>query len=118
MILRVMTGPLDVYIFREAGFAPAGDTVVSIARRAAVKRYMSKDEIDAAFSGHVTYHQPLWKLYIGVWGQRNGSRFRRFLRERGAELVLHYEEPPLMTRTASVRRKPRARMRMLPENRA
>jgi hypothetical protein len=108
-----MTGPLDVYIFREAGFAPAGDTVVCIARRAAVKPFMSKDEIDATFSGHVSYHRPLWKLYIGVWGRRNGSRFRRLLRERGAEVILHHEVPPLLTRTSSVTHKERARVRTL-----
>ncbi len=74
--------------------------------------------IDKAFSGYVSYHQPLWKLYLGVWGKRNGSRFRRFLRERGAEVILHHEEPPLLTRTASVTREERARVRKLPEKRA
>jgi hypothetical protein len=109
-----MTAPLHVYIFREAGFAPAGDTIVCIAKRSSLKRYISKDEIDKAFSGHVSYHQPLWRLYLGVWGRRNGERFRRFLRERGADLILHHEEPPLLTRTASVTRKARARVRTLP----
>jgi hypothetical protein len=110
-----MTEPLDVYVFQDGG---PGAPIVCIAKRSSLKRYMSKDEIDKAFSGYVSYHQPLWKLYLGVWGRRNGSRFRRFLRERGAEVVLHHEEPPLLTRTASVTRGERARVRKLPEKRA
>ena len=104
--------PVDVYIFRD-GLSPAGDAVVCIARRSALRRYISKAQIDAAFSGYVTYHRPLWKLYLGVWGSRNAARFRRFLRERGAEVIMHHKPPPLLTRTGSVRHKERARVRKL-----
>lgn len=106
-----MTEPLHVYAFQDG----EGGAHICIARRSSLKRYISKDEIDKAFSGHVSYHQPLWKLYLGVWGRRNGSRFRRFLRERGAELILHHEEPPLLTHVSSVTHKERTRVRTLPE---
>jgi len=64
---------------------------------------MSKEEVAHAFSGCATYRRwdvgRSWFLrwmrrsYVGVWGKKNTSRFRRFLRERGAELVIHRSAP-------------------------
>ena len=56
--------PIDVYIFRD-GLSPAGDTIVCIARRSALKRYISKEEIDKAFSGYVTYHHDMFQTGYG-----------------------------------------------------
>ena len=84
---------LDVYVFRDPHFAPGGDTLVCIAPRRAMKRFMSKSEVSKAFGGCVVYRRSVWTTYVGVWGDRNGSRFRRFLRERGAELAMHKEAP-------------------------
>jgi hypothetical protein len=64
---------------------------------------MSKKEVAQAFSGCATYRRGdatrSWLLrwlprnYVGVWGKKNTSRLRRFLRERGAELVIHRTAP-------------------------
>jgi hypothetical protein len=58
-----------------------------------MKRFVSKKEVSEAFGGCAVYRRPLWTTFVGVWGNRNGSRFRRFLRERGAELTIHNEAP-------------------------
>jgi len=86
--------PLNVYIFRDAHFAPNGDTVVCIVGSADLRAFMTADEVAEAFSGHAVYWRWPWRRYVGVWGDRNASRFRRFLRERGAELLIRRERPP------------------------
>ena len=104
-----MANTLNVFVFRDAHFAPDGDTVVCVAERAQMERYIGKYEIEWAFSGHAVY-RPEGRMksgilslvsalfrrkqtYIGVWGRKNSSRFRRFLRERGAELEIHRHAP-------------------------
>lgn len=88
-----MADLLDVYVFRDAHFAPDGNTLVCIAPSRQLKRFISKAEVSRAFGGCAIYRRPLWTTYIGVWGDRNASRLRRFLRERGAELIVHKEAP-------------------------
>ena len=89
-----MADVLDVYVFRDPHFAPDGNTLVCVAPRRGLTRFMSKREVSRAFGGCAVYRRPLWTTFVGVWGERNGSRFRRFLRERGAELTIHKEAPP------------------------
>jgi hypothetical protein len=84
---------IDVYVFRDPHFAPDGNTVVCIVPKRSMQRFVSKKEVSQAFGGCAVYHRWL-KAYVGVWGDRNGSRLRRFLRERGAELKVHKEAPP------------------------
>jgi len=82
-----MTDTLDVYEFRDPHFAPDGDTLVCVVERKRLKKYVSKREVSEAFSGCAVYRLRWpWNTYIGVWGKRNTSRFRRFLRERGADV--------------------------------
>jgi hypothetical protein len=84
---------LDVYVFRDPTFSPDGNTQVCAVPSRAMKRFMSKKEVLRAFGGCAVYRRPLWTTFVGVWGDRNGSRLRRFLRERGAELTIHKERP-------------------------
>ena len=91
-----MSDALDVYVFREPAFSPDGNTLVCVAPARGMKRFISKREISQAFGGCAVYRRRLWDAYVGVWGDRNGSRFRRFLRERGAELTIHKEAPTNM----------------------
>ena len=88
-----MADVLDVYVFRDPNFAPEGNTLVCIAPRRAMEPFMSKSEVSRAFGGCAVYRRSLWTTFVGVWGDRNASRFRRFLRERGAELAIHKEAP-------------------------
>jgi hypothetical protein len=105
---------LDVYVFRDSAFAPAGDTLVCIARRRQMERFVAKREVASAFSGHAVYWRWPWKTYVGVWGRKNGSRFRRFLRERGAELTIHREAPPKVRLCYLTTESERRRVRSLP----
>jgi hypothetical protein len=98
-----MSPQLDIYVFRDPSFSPSGDTLVCIVEQNQMERFMTKEEVSHAFSGCATYRRwdsgRSWfsrlmrQTYVGVWGKKNGSRFRRFLRERGAEVSIHRIEP-------------------------
>jgi hypothetical protein len=98
-----MKALLDVYVFRDPHFSPCGDTVVCVAEQRRLEQFMTKKEVAHAFSGCATYRRwdagRSWLLrwlrrnYVGVWGKKNTARFRRFLRERGAALVIHRSAP-------------------------
>ena len=123
-----MTDPLDVYVFRDRHFAPDGDTLVCIAERAEMERFIPKDEVAWAFSGHVVYRRTeraglillvmallrRRRTFVGVWGRKNASRFRRFLRERGAELKIHSEAPANLRLAYWTTANERRRVRSLP----
>ena len=89
----VTSTPIEMYVFRDTAFAPDGDTLVCIALESVVIQFIPKDELSEAFSGYVTYQNWPFKGYLGVWGRRNASRLRRFLRERGAELIINRGKP-------------------------
>ena len=122
-----MTRPLDVFVFRDPHFVPDGDTLVCIAERAEMERFIPKGEVAWAFSGHAVYRRSQRggllslvtallrrrRTYVGVWGRKNGSRFRRFLRERGAELKIHREAPGNLRLAYSTTANERKRVRSL-----
>ena len=90
-----MTGtPCPIYLFRAEGFAPSGDTVVSIAPLEAVVAVsggggaVAADGLSAAFGGAAIFRdETSGALFAGVWGGRKASRFRRELGERMATVV-------------------------------
>jgi hypothetical protein len=84
---------LEVFAFRDRAFAPDGDTWVCVAEQRSLERYLLQKEIVEAFTGCATYCEFVGPRYIGVWGRRNTKRFRRFLTERGAQVVVHREPP-------------------------
>lgn len=51
--------------------------------------------------------------YIGVWGRKNCQRFRRFMRERGAEIRLMHERPHRLRRGVYVTHPRRTKVRSL-----
>jgi hypothetical protein len=63
--------------------------------RAWVEQFIPLAEFKSLFGGYVTWH-PTDEIAetLGVWGKRNVSRFRRVLRERGAEFDLVHGEGP------------------------
>ena len=95
-----------------------------IAEQERLEQFMFKDEVAHAFSGCVTYRR--WEVgrswflrlirrnYVGVWGRKNGSRFRRFLRERGAELITERSEPSHLRLAYYSTEGTRRRVRTLP----
>jgi hypothetical protein len=90
-----------VYLFRDGHFAPRGDTVVSVAARDAVVAVhggggvMDGDGLSKAFGGSCAFrNDDSGALFIGVWGERNASRFRNGLRAGGLALEIMHERPP------------------------
>lgn len=117
-----MPDPLDVFVFRDPHFAPDGDTLVCIAERAEMERFIPKGEVESAFSGHAVYSRNergglllrRRRTYVGVWGRKNASRFRRFLRERGADLKIHRAAPANLRLAYWTTANERRRVRSLP----
>jgi hypothetical protein len=90
-----------IYLFKEPQFAPAGNTVVCVARRELVAHIfgggglVDTAGLSAAFGGAVVYKtNEATVQYLGVWGARNASRFRSALRRGGAVLDIVRETVP------------------------
>ena len=60
-----------------------------------VDQFIPLDEFEELFGGYITW-RPTEEIgeTIGVWGDRNASRFQRTLRERGAEFDVVDNEGP------------------------
>ncbi len=104
--------PCALYLFRSAGFAPAGDTVVSIAPLEKVVTVyggggaFDADGLSAAFGGAAIFKdEATGALFAAVWGTRNASRFRREMREH-MPVILRHEMPDvrLVVRSAEGKR--------------
>ena len=109
---RAMAKP--VYLFEFTGFVVGDDTVVCIAPLSTVLPFMTLAELEEAFSGYASYRQAPWMMrYVGVWGRKNCQRFRRFLRERGADVSLRRERPNHLRLTSWVTHGKRTKVRLL-----
>jgi hypothetical protein len=80
--------PCPVFLFRSEGFAPSGDTVTSVAPLEAVMSVygsggiVGEGGLSSAFGGAAVFrNETTGECFIGVWGARNASRFRRELRD-------------------------------------
>src|SRR5687768_12096007 len=94
---------IHVFEFPEPTFVVGSDALVCIAPLSSVRPYMTLAEIDEAFSGYASYRQAPWMMrYVGVWGRKNCQRFRRFLRERGADIAIQRERPTYLRLTSYV----------------
>ena len=92
-----MTSPCPVYVFRSPGFAPSGDTVVSVAPLNYVVAVYGNNGLDgegdlsSVFGGGVTFkNDASGECFVGVWGARNASRFRNTLRAHMQIAVLKH----------------------------
>lgn len=89
-----MVHQIPAYEFSDTAFVVGSDQVVCVVPLSMLEDYMTLAELDEAFSGYASYRQAPWmKRYVGVWGRKNCQRLRRFLRERGADVVIHRERP-------------------------
>ena len=87
--------PYPVFLFRSATFAPSGDTVISVAPlKAVVSVYgnggvVGEGGVSSAFGGAAVFkNETTGECFVGVWGARNASRFRRELRDHIQILVI------------------------------
>ena len=54
-----------------------------------IERYVRLDEFDSLFGGNMLLIDASGESeFVGVWGRQAISRFKRVLRERGAEFVI------------------------------
>jgi hypothetical protein len=98
-----MANRIQVYVFRDPHFSPAGDTIVAAApRKAVVAVYgggglMQTAGLSAAFGGCAVYRQGFLgggKYHLAVWGERKASKFRQSLRNAGMEVEIIKSPPP------------------------
>lgn len=109
-----MARPIIVHEFSDASFVVGSDALTCIATLSALRPFITLAEIEEAFSGYASYRQAPWMArYIGVWGRKNCQRFRRLLRERGAEVTIHRERPSNLRLTHYVTHGKRTRVRLL-----
>jgi len=94
---RITEPSIPVYLFRQSGFAPSGDTVVSVAPLESVVAFygaggvVGEGGLVSAFGGAVVFRNDVsGACYIGVWGARNASRFRSDLRARMEIILLRH----------------------------
>ena len=85
-----------VYVFEAPllGYTRSIPTVVK-AEGEWADQFIPLSEFKTLFCGYISWH-PTEEigLTVGVWGKRNVSRFRRILRERGAEFDVIRNEGP------------------------
>ena len=99
MVKGMKTSPCPVYLFRSLGFAPSGDTVVSVAPLDNVvavyggRGLVGEGGLSSVFGGAAVFKNDVsGECFIGVWGARNASRFRSELRAR-MQIVVHKQAP-------------------------
>lgn len=68
------------------GAGPLSDCHVSVVRWSHLQPHFSRLDMAALFGGYLQGASPE-HIYLGVWGRRLCSRFRRLLRERGISVV-------------------------------
>ena len=109
-----MAQPLTFFEFPEAAIVVGSDTLMCIAPLSTLLPYMTLDEINEAFSGYASYRQAPWMTrYVGVWGRKNCQRLRRFIRERGAQVIVHRTRPDYLRLTSYRTNGERKRVRLL-----
>ena len=90
-----------LYEFRDAlHMATDTESVVIKGSRAAIEKYVPLVEFGPLFGGYVLWRAPeppteaMPDEGLGVWGHRTVAKFRRILRERGAEIVREFGSGP------------------------
>ncbi len=74
---------------------PGAGADVSVAPADAVRSYFSLAELSTEFGGWIEFWDTRSESsLLGVWGARKASRFRRLLRERGADFQIIKKKPP------------------------
>ena len=98
-----MGNRVQVYVFRDPHFSPAGDTLVTAAPVKAVMAVyggggvMQTAGLSSVFGGCAVYRHGLpgrRKYHLAVWGERKSSKFRQSLRNAGMEVEIIRSQPP------------------------
>jgi hypothetical protein len=63
--------------------------------RSFIERFIRLAEFASLFGGHVLSHDSSGQQFLGVWSRRTCQKFRRVLRDRGAQFRLSRTKPSL-----------------------
>jgi hypothetical protein len=89
-----MSAQPTAFVFRDRHFAPSGETLVCVSERDFVEKTLGVERLKVLFKGFVVYTSNATKQdYVGVWGRRHSSRFRRMLREHEPSLTISRARP-------------------------
>lgn len=69
--------------------------VCAAPKDAVMATFGSTAQFEAFFGGGATFGPPSNPDYLGVWGRRNASRFRRLIREALGPIEIVDAEPPV-----------------------
>jgi len=72
-------------------------------RRSFVEQFIPKREFSELFGGYVLSEDSSGEEFLGVWSRRTGQRFRRILRERGAQFTISRDVPALRVKVTAAR---------------
>ena len=82
---------MALYEFLEPFRDQESPRIVCVGPREAIEPIWPLDQIKEAFGGCLVFGGEGGEEFVGVWGARNAGRFRRQLRERGADFTLSKE---------------------------
>lgn len=89
--VAALTGSLEfpVYEYRN------GAAIFCDGETSYVENFLKPDDFILPFGGWIaSMDDGTGKTYFGVWGRRNAQRFRRLLRERGAQITIVRQDQP------------------------
>ena len=91
-----------LYEYRSGLHRPGSESVVIQGRAEFIERFIPRRELHRLFGGSIRSRDEAEQEYLGVWGARRASRFRRILRERGAAFTVERcDRPPFRPRVLS-----------------
>lgn len=77
------------------------ERLVCQGRRKFVEQFIPKAEFASLFGGYILSEGRFGTEFLGVWSRKMCKRFRRILRERGAEFSLSTDAPKLRVKVFS-----------------
>ena len=70
-------------------------------RRSFIEQFIPQREFSELFGGYVLSEDSTGEEFLGVWSRRTGQRFRRILRERGAQFTISADVPALRVKVTA-----------------
>ena len=85
-----------IYEFKSSWYSDGrSEHPVCQGRRRFVEQFILQREFSALFGGYVLSEDTSGEEFLGVWSRRTGQKFRRILRERGAQFTISRDVPAL-----------------------
>ena len=85
----------QIYVYMSGYSGGRAEHPICLGRRPFVERFIPLQEIGGLFGGYLLCADASEVEYLGVWSHRICQRFRRILRERGAQFEVSTKPPKL-----------------------